>query len=162
MKTTSLEGKVLAWPVRVWGERGRLAGRGGSVITQEFHAPSHLGVDIAIAGHYTDHELVGEVVALEAGRVAQATVGERGHYVLLDHGDWASGYLHLGALDVTQGDAVQRGQRLGQMGADPLDAEGIVHLHLQLAPGGVPVDPAPYLSAASSPAALPATAAVPR
>src|ERR1041384_2045222 len=66
------------------------------------------------------------------------------------HGDWASGYLHLASVDagVEHGARVGPGQRLGPLGADPLDPERIVHLHLQLAPGGVAVDPAPYLDKA--------------
>jgi hypothetical protein len=34
------------------------------------------------------------------------------------------------------------------MGADPMDPERIVHLHLQLAPGGEVVDPTQYLAQA--------------
>jgi murein DD-endopeptidase MepM/ murein hydrolase activator NlpD len=139
---TSLETIKLAWPVR--DHSGNRLGR----ITQEYRPPSHMGVDIAVPGHYQD--AAGSVVAIAAGKVAAAYLAPRGWSVLLDHGDWASGYLHLAELDpaVREGGRVELGQRLGPMGADPLDAEHVVHLHLQLAPGGHTADPAPYLARA--------------
>lgn len=141
---TALDTTLLRWPVQVLGDDGvPLAGRGGSAITQEYRPPSHMGVDIAVVGHFGDARAL--VLAVAAGRVVRAARGDRGFAVLLDHGDWASGYLHLADLDVRAGDAVAAGQRLGRMGADPLDGERIVHLHLQLAPGGHVTDPAPYL-----------------
>lgn len=136
---TSLDSTPLAWPVRKDGVRA------GS-ITQEYRPPSHMGVDIAIAGHYAD--AVATVVAVADGKVVRAELGKRGHEVLIDHGDWASGYLHLADLEVKPGDAVRRGQALGAMGADPTDPQGVVHLHLQLAPGGHTADPAHYLTRA--------------
>lgn len=136
---TSLESTPLVWPVRSNGAR---VGQ----VTQEYRPPTHMGVDVAVPGHYTD--AVADVVALAGGRVAAAYQYERGWAVLLDHGDWASGYLHMTELVVTEGQTVEPGQRLGPMGADPLDGEHIVHLHLQIAPGGHTTDPAPYLARA--------------
>lgn len=142
---TSLDTTKLVWPVRVLGGTTPLAGRGGSRITQEFKPGRHLGVDIAVPGQLTSARA--DVVAVAAGTVARAWRHERGWAVLLSHGDWASGYLHLAELDsaVADGRPVIAGQRLGPMGADPLDGEHVVHLHLQIAPGGHVVDPAPYL-----------------
>jgi len=148
---TSLETTLLRWPVQVLGADGLpIEGRGGSAITQEYRPPSHMGVDISVVDHFTDARA--NVLAVATGRVVRAARGERGFAVLLDHGDWASGYLHLadifagvGVGDWRAGDIVQAGQRLGRMGADPLDPQRIVHLHLQIAPGGHTTDPAPYL-----------------
>lgn len=138
---TSLETTPLTWPVQFDGKRT-------GQVTQEYRPPTHMGVDIAIPGHYVDG--VADVVALAGGRVAAAYQYERGWAVLLDHGDWASGYLHMTELHPTirEGVTVTAGQVLGPMGADPLDAEHIVHLHLQVAPGGHTTDPAPYLARA--------------
>jgi murein DD-endopeptidase MepM/ murein hydrolase activator NlpD len=145
---TSLDGAQLSWPVRVLGGTAYLPGRGGSRITQEFKPGVHAGVDIAVPGQLTSARA--DVCAVAGGTVVSAWKHERGWAVLLSHGDWASGYLHLASVDagVEHGARVGPGQRLGPMGADPLDPERIVHLHLQLAPGGVAVDPAPYLDKA--------------
>lgn len=131
------------WPVLVPGR-----GRGGSRITQEFRPPSHMGVDIAIPRPGGGYESGALVVAVASGRVARAARGPRGWWVLIDHGDWASGYLHMVTVDVATGDPVIAGQRLGVMGADPLDGEHIVHLHFQVAPFGHAEDPGPYLRSA--------------
>lgn len=151
---TSLDTSKLTWPVR--DASGRRVGR----ITQEYRPPTHMGVDIAVPGHYAD--AVATVVAVAAGRVVTASKSERGWQVLIDHGDWASGYLHLDDLDelIVSDMALQAqnpdivtvnvaaGQRLGPMGADPLDPERVRHLHIQLAPGGHVTDPTRYLAKA--------------
>jgi murein DD-endopeptidase MepM/ murein hydrolase activator NlpD len=138
---TSLETTSLRWPVV--DDAGVRAGR----ITQEFSA-HHVGVDVSVPGQLQTAKAT--VRAIAAGRVAAAAQGSRGWAVLLDHEDWASGYLHLAGLaeGIVDGALVKAGQALGPMGADPLDAERIVHLHLQIAPGGHAVDPAPYLARA--------------
>lgn len=141
---TGLDVTTLVWPVVVLGDDDTpLMARGGSAITNEYAPPRHMGVDIAVPGKLKDARAL--IRAVAAGRVVRAARGDRGLAVLIDHGDWASGYLHLATLDVKAGDAVKAGAQLGQMGADPLDPEGIVHLHLQLAPGGHTVNPEPYL-----------------
>lgn len=141
---TSLDRLQLRWPVSVLDEDGAvMPGRGGSVVTQEYRPPTHMGVDIAVPGHYSDANAV--VLAVADGKVVHASKGARGWGVLLDHGDFASGYLHLADVDTSVGTTVKAGQRLGRMGADPLDAARIVHLHLQLAPAGTTTDPEPYL-----------------
>lgn len=113
-----------------------------AVITQEFSA-QHLGVDISVPGHYRD--AVEYVRAVAPGRVTFAGHTPRGWQVVINHGAWDTAYLHLRAVTVNRGDLVEAGHGLGPMGADPLDAEGIVHLHLQLNVDGKPEDPAPYL-----------------
>jgi murein DD-endopeptidase MepM/ murein hydrolase activator NlpD len=145
---TSLDLTILTWPVTLLDEQGRRTGRGTSRITQEYRPPTHMGVDISVPGHYKDARA--DVVALAAGKVAGAYEFVRGWAVLLDHGDWASGYLHMTELDpaIRDGALVAAGQRLGPMGSDPSDPEGVVHLHLQIAPGGHTTDPAPYLARA--------------
>lgn len=117
-----------------------------AVITQEYSADRHPGVDISVPGHYADAEAI--VRAVAPGRVAIARLAPRGHEVLLDHGTYATSYHHLRTLSVAVGDTIGAGHELGAMGFDPLDAERIVHLHFQLAVGGRVLDPAPWLDLA--------------
>jgi murein DD-endopeptidase MepM/ murein hydrolase activator NlpD len=133
---TGLDAARLVWPVV-------LDDGGPSRITQEFRAPDHLGVDIAVPGHYKD--AAGDIVAVADGRVARAVRGKRGWYVLVDHGDWGSSYLHMTSIGVSTGQQIAAGGRIGRMGADPLDRNAVVHLHFQLLPAGETVDPQPYL-----------------
>lgn len=159
-KLSGLESASLTWPVRVDGQPGR----GGSRITQEFRGgettrkdgrvlKAHLGVDISVDGHYRDAE--GDVLAVAGGRVARAVRGPRGWYVLIDSDDWAHSYLHMSSIEPRLrevGATVAAGDVIGRLGADPLDTYGkVVHLHLQFAPHGSVVDPAPYLRNAADP-----------
>jgi murein DD-endopeptidase MepM/ murein hydrolase activator NlpD len=145
---TTLDTTQLHWPVKVLAGTTYLPGRGNSRITQEFKPNVHVGVDIAVPTMLTAARA--DVVAVADGTVVRAWRTERGWAVLLSHEDWASGYLHLDELDpaIESGKRVTAGQRLGPMGADPLDPEHVVHLHIQLAPGGEVVDPGPYLEKA--------------
>lgn len=145
---TSLEKTLLHWPVNVLNAEGKPAGRGLSRITQEYRPPSHMGVDIAVPGQLQSARAI--VCAVAAGKVAAAYHYARGWAVLLDHADWASGYLHMSELDpaIREGVHVAAGQALGPMGADPTDPERVVHLHIQIAPGGHTTNPAPYLARA--------------
>lgn len=138
----SLKDTPLTWPVVADdGVHGR--------ITQGYTPPRHMGVDICIPGHYQDAKAM--VVAVAPGVVSKAYHYERGFAVLLNHGDWASMYLHMTELDsaIEVGASVSAGQDIGPMGADPLDGERIVHLHIQLAVNGETVDPAPHLGGAT-------------
>lgn len=142
---TALDTTKLVWPVKVpTGAR--------SVISQEYRPGphGHPGVDIVVpapAGKSPRYLSGGLVVAVADGIVTRAARGQRGWWVLLDHGDWASGYLHLSSALVGDGQRVEAGQTLGPMGADPLDPEQVVHLHIQISARGQLVDPARYLPA---------------
>lgn len=116
---------------------------GVAVVTQEYKPVTHLGVDISVPGHLKDARA--QIVAVADGRVLRVARTARGGAVLLDHGGWTSAYLHLDAVQVVVGGVVRAGQVIGMMGADPIDPQGVVHLHFQLAVGGVAVDPAPFL-----------------
>lgn len=94
----------------------------------------HHGLDIAAptgtsVGAVTD----GVVVA----------VGDRGGYGLVvevDHGGGVtSRYAHLSAIDVTVGDRLAPGERLGAVGST--GASTGPHLHLEIRVDGTPVDP---------------------
>jgi murein DD-endopeptidase MepM/ murein hydrolase activator NlpD len=139
---TSLESTPLRWPLV--DDAGVKVG----AITQEFKTGLHLGVDVSIPGQLKTGKA--NVRAIAAGQVVRAYLAHRGWAVLIDHGDWASGYLHLASVRprIVERAHVDAGEVLGPMGADPLDEEHVVHLHLQIAPGGNVTDPAPYLARA--------------
>src|SRR5262249_52025962 len=61
-----------------------------------------------------------------------------GGTVVIDHAPrkLATYYTHLSSLLVTAKQAVSAGTPLGIIGADPLDAEHVMHLHLEVWRGG--------------------------
>lgn len=103
----------------------------------------HSGADIAAPSGTP-------VLAANAGRVA--LVGEYffpGRFVILDHGlGLYTMYFHLQAIEVEEGQLVQRGQRIGTVGAT-----GRVtgpHLHFAARLHGTRVDPISLLKLSSS------------
>lgn len=84
------------------------------------------------------------VYAARAGVIANAVKTERGHGVLVDHGDgWSTFYQHLEGLErgVAKGRRVLRGQRLGTVGYSLADGAQIRHLHFEVWRNGVALDP---------------------
>lgn len=81
------------------------------------------------------------VYAPAAGRVVLAEeLFVRGNAVVLDHGNGVyTGYWHLSALDVAEGDQVTQGQLLGKVGSTGLSTGA--HLHWELRIAGLAVDP---------------------
>jgi murein DD-endopeptidase MepM/ murein hydrolase activator NlpD len=68
----------------------------------------------------------------------------RGNAVVLDHGRGVfTGYWHLSALHVKEGDRVEAGQLLGEVGSTGLSTGA--HLHWELRVHGVAVDPLQWL-----------------
>lgn len=167
----------LVYPVEAWGGYR-------PTISQGYHPPEHEGVDIMfrrdgnegsfpLGSGSTKNYFMPDGVAVcaaadgvlwHAGRISN------GFRVFLDHGK-ALGvpactlYLHLATLDVpeVQGGAggirVKAGQRLGTVGASPLDGEHVKHLHFEIwsRTDGGPItdkshiDPAPHLAGAPLP-----------
>jgi murein DD-endopeptidase MepM/ murein hydrolase activator NlpD len=94
----------------------------------------HFGYDLAsLAG--------APITAANAGRVRFAgDLGIYGNCVLVDHGlGVGSLYGHLSRIDVSEGEAVDKGQRLGLSGATGL--AGGDHLHFAMRVGPTYVDP---------------------
>lgn len=102
-------------------------------ISQAFAAPRHLGVDVLyrVAGRWMAPADT-PIVAANAGTVQRVTRSARGWSVVLDHGPVLTFYQHMSAIDVKRGQRVLAGERLGTMGADPLDAQHVRHLHFEL------------------------------
>lgn len=156
------------WPVPKWQNRA-------PVISDGFRKPrrDHNGVDIMFARLASDPFRVGSpngtksfvmpdswmAIAASDGYLWSAERTSRGFAVVLDHRGVATFYTHLEALFVPeikppsqreQGAKdiwIKAGQPLGVIGADPLDKEGIKHLHFELWRGvNDAVDPAPFLT----------------
>jgi murein DD-endopeptidase MepM/ murein hydrolase activator NlpD len=107
---------------------------------QEVSNATHYGYDLAsLAG--------AQITAANAGRVMHAgDLGIYGGCVLVDHGlGIASLYGHLSRIDVREGDAVEKDQRLGLSGATGL--AGGDHLHFAMLVGPTYADPVEWWDA---------------
>ncbi len=111
---------------------------GSGVVLTAFHE----GIDIAPLRRDRAGEPLDEVRAIESGRVVHTSAASRdsnyGKYVVVAH-DVAGApvysiYAHLAAIDVSAGQAVAKGARLGRLG---YTGAGIdrrrAHLHLEIA-----------------------------
>jgi murein DD-endopeptidase MepM/ murein hydrolase activator NlpD len=131
------------------------------VISQEWRdaAPAHFGVDVMYkgdAGYFAPDAT--PVVAARDARVWSVDKSPRGWEVVLDHGaPFATYYQHLSSVQLAPHakglpvgggppTLVRAGQRIGTMGADPLDASHVRHLHFAVwykgAGDAASVDPA--------------------
>ncbi len=104
----------------------------------------HTGTDIAA-------EEGAVVVAAAGGRVGFAgPLYLRGNSVIIDHGAGVfSGYHHLSAIAVSEGQAVNQGDLMGYVGATGLVSGA--HLHWEAIVGGVRVDPTFWIYAPVEP-----------
>lgn len=114
----------------LWPARGKIA--------RKFPAAS--GLDI-----------VGErgqaIVAAAPGRVVYGGSGLRGYgkLIIIKHNDeFLSAYAHNDKLLVQEGQRVQQGQKIAEMGMSGTDR---VKLHFQIRRNGAPVDPLKFLPA---------------
>jgi hypothetical protein len=138
------------WPEPRWNGRA-------PAISNPF-GPSHHGVDVMFARQPSDTLRAGSpnasmhfvmpdglnALAASDGVVWSAMQTPRGFAVVIDHGSSkvATFYQHLEKLLVTPtanakaGQHVRAGQPIGIIGADPLDADHLKHLHFELWLGG--------------------------
>ncbi len=98
----------------------------------------HPGLDIAAPTGTT-------VTAAAGGTVIMAQwYGGYGNYISIDHGGgYSTGYGHLSAIYVANGQTVARGQAIGAVGST--GASTGPHLHFEVRINGKAVDPAPRL-----------------
>lgn len=102
----------------------------------------HKGIDIA----RTDRSSSPMIIAAEKGTVETAGNSGNGYgnMVVINHGNGLKTlYAHLASLDVKVGQKVERGQKLGIMGATG-NSTGI-HLHFEVHENGQPINPIPFL-----------------
>jgi murein DD-endopeptidase MepM/ murein hydrolase activator NlpD len=99
---------------------------------------THLGLDLASTER-------APVPAANGGKVVfTGWLSIYGNVVILDHGyGLLSLYGHMSAVDVTVGEAVRKGQRLGTSGSTGL--AGGDHVHLEIFVQGKSVDPLEWL-----------------
>jgi murein DD-endopeptidase MepM/ murein hydrolase activator NlpD len=118
----------------VWPLEGLITGRFG----QRGQHHHHDGIDIdGVRGE--------EVRAVASGVVVRSgSEGKYGKTVVIDHGGGLSTlYAHASRLLVSEGDAVEQGEAIAEVGATG-NAHG-THLHFEVRRDGRPVDPLPYL-----------------
>jgi LysM repeat protein len=119
----------IAWPIN-----GRITGGYG----QRGRHHHHDGIDIdGVRGE--------EVRAVAAGIVVRSgNEGKYGKTVVIDHGNGVTTlYAHASRLLVREGDEVEQGETIAEVGASG-NARG-THLHFEVRRDGRPVDPVPYL-----------------
>lgn len=98
----------------------------------------------APAGHHGGTDLSANpgtpVKATNAGRVVMAKeLAVRGNMIIIDHGGGLfSGYGHLSAFKVTEGQDVAAGELIGEVGSTGLSTGA--HLHWEISAGGILVD----------------------
>lgn len=151
------------WPVPRWNGRA-------PVISDGFDSPRpgyprHGGVDLVFARTASDAFKAGtpnasklfvmpdgvNALAASDGVVRSAAATPQGQAVVIDHAPRkvATFYTHMERLLVKEGDRVRAGQPIGIIGASPLDAEHLKHLHFEVWLGGPSdrIDPAPLMRA---------------
>lgn len=127
----------------------------GDELTQEY-SDEHPAWDIAA-------ELGSPVVAAEGGIVTEIQIWDGtetgmmsyGHMVTIQHEDGKSTlYAHLSEINVSIGDTIVRGQRIGRVGSTGSSTGP--HLHFEvILEDGTKVDPDPVLAYGISPLAVP-------
>lgn len=116
------------------GGTGRFMWPAGGVITQYF-SWYHGGDDIAAPSGTP-------IVAADSGRITtvQYLNYGYGYNIIVDHGNgYRTLYAHLSRIDVTEGQSVARGERIGLMGSTGRSTGP--HLHFEIFQGGVRVNP---------------------
>lgn len=105
---------------------------------------THQGVDIPAASGTSVSSLLSGTVTFAGSQ------GGYGRVVYLDHGDGVqTRYAHLSSIAVDEGDTVQAGSELGEVGSTGTSTGP--HLHFEYRIDGAAVPPAPYLACDEAP-----------
>lgn len=105
----------------------------------------HKGIDIANGAAKTELQ---PIYAMASGTVTLAGAASGyGYAIYIDHGDGlVSKYGHLATqMDVRVGDVINKGQRIGRIGAGIVGRSTGSHLHFQVEVNGQAVDPLKYV-----------------
>ena len=142
------------WPVGVWmGRRPEISdGFGSTRRASSGEKSGHGGVDIMYRRIASDRWPAGSAngsrhyvmpphraaLAASDGLVWFASHTPRGWTVVIDHSPrkLTTYYTHLSQLLVVPKQTVRAGQPIGIIGADPLDAAHLAHLHFEVWRGG--------------------------
>lgn len=120
----------------------------GAVMTSEFgertdpvtgeREATHGGIDLAAPKG-------SGIFAYTSGRVSKVdTNAIYGNCITIDHGDGTETfYAHLSSVNVSTGDTVETGERIGTIGSTGKSTG--THLHFELRINGVKTDPAGYI-----------------
>jgi len=125
----------------------------GSTLTSGFRTasrPNHQGIDLAQGRSspiYASQN--GSVSDVQNGcppfSASDGCGGGYGNRVYLEHeGGYQTRYAHLSKVDVSVGDTVQQGQKIGEEGNS--GASRGVHLHFEIRQGGTAVNPQDLIS----------------
>ncbi|ALP37963.1 hypothetical protein ASL14_19010 [Paenibacillus sp. IHB B 3084] len=83
------------------------------------------------------------ISAVKAGIVVYAApMGTAGNAIIIRHADMETRYYHLSRIDVVNGQDVESGQKIGEVGSTGRSTGP--HLHFEVRIGGNPVDPLSY------------------
>lgn len=128
---------------KLWDNMAWLVPAPGDITTQMGEQRSYNGS--APSGHHSGTDFGAEegtpVGATNRGRVVMARQTRiHGNMIIVDHGGAVmSGYAHLSAFAVAEGQVVNGGDTIGYVGTTGLSTGA--HLHWEIAIGGVNVDP---------------------
>ncbi len=124
----------------IWPARGRVSSGFGvrSIPYTKSGYQFHTGVDI-IGAHGS------AIFATAPGEVVFTGYrGSFGNLIIIDHGyGYETHYAHLSGFTVSVGDIVERGDRIGYMGASGRTTG--THLHYEVHRNGSPVNPSNYM-----------------
>lgn len=123
----------LAWS---WPTEGKV------IVTFDANDARRKGIDIAgVYGQPVRAAAAGKVVYSGSGLVGY------GKLIILKHNEtWLSAYAHNKELFVGEGESVEAGREISQMGSS---GENVATLHFEIRRDGQPVDPLAYLPARS-------------
>jgi hypothetical protein len=128
-------------PEKLWGD-GWLVPTEGAITTQFGEERAYNGAPPS--GHHSGIDIGADegaaVVATNSGRVVLAReLSIHGNMIIIDHGGGLfSGYAHLSAFNVSEGQLVAAGDLIGAVGNTGLSTGA--HLHWEMSVGGVVVD----------------------
>ena len=126
-------------------KRGPLVWRwpAAGIVTTNFNTHKSLSKGIDIGGKTGD-----SVNAAASGKVVYAGSGLRGYgkLIIIKHSEIdLSAYAHNHRLKVSEGDIVNVGQRIADIGSTGVGTKATPRLHFQIRRDGKPIDPLPLL-----------------
>lgn len=145
-KYIDTDGFAYAWPVPTISRLTSYFGLRDVAVGSS----NHKGIDIANGAENTELE---PIYAMAAGTVSAAGAASGyGQVVIIDHeGELQSVYGHLDyRMEVRIGEQVEKGQRVGRIGAGKVGTSSGAHLHFEVRLRGTKIDPLQYVKPPSS------------